>query len=631
MNDKLSQLAKSGKQTEFFNEYQKTYPNAKVADISAAYNFYRTTDNTAATNQTSSTSTVAGATATVPQGILQTVREGLKSQSGKDYGSSSENATIESSINMLFDANNKLKSLGDIAKDAVGKIGTGIVDNYKQQNALLQDINSGTMMTGELSKAFREEITEAYPDAQRLGISFQDLSTTMSNLVANSGRFRLVNAETIRDMELSSKFVEGGMDGAAQMANDFQRVSMGVKDTMEYIQDASKSSLTLGLNSKETISRVGQNIGLLNQYGFKNGIEGLTKMAQKAQSLKMDFSMVTALADKAFEPEGAMELAAQLSAVGGAYGAMNDPLKLMYMTTNDMNGLQDALAGTVKGLATFNQSTGRFEVTGANLRQVRAIATATGQDFKQLSDLAVNSAQRMSAASELMSTGLVMDDDDREFLTNMSQMKDGKMVIEVPKSLQAQLGGSTVALESLSGAQKDILLNQREAFKKMSAEEIATKQVSAIENINRDVSFIAAKARVEAGKLGDSLVKSLGFDPYKMAMESREVADKVAKGTENTANVIRTIATDIFSSAKDTKTKTNVSGKQEPINVKEETKKTETKIEPTTQNKGTKSEVELKITSSGTLTDGIMREMFKDDYFQSQVKGSYLNIGVPSS
>ena len=110
MNDKLSQLAKSGKQTEFFNEYQKTYPNAKVADISAAYNFYRTTDNTAATNQTSSTSTVAGATATVPQGILQTVREGLKSQSGKDYGSSSENATIESSINMLFDANNKLKS-----------------------------------------------------------------------------------------------------------------------------------------------------------------------------------------------------------------------------------------------------------------------------------------------------------------------------------------------------------------------------------------------------------------------------------------------------------------------------------------------------------------------------------------
>ena len=624
MNDKLSQLAKSGKQTEFFNEYQKTYPNAKVADISAAYNFYRTTDNTAASNQTSNAAAAGGATATAPQGILEAVRQGLKSQSGKDYGTGSENATIESSINMLFDANNKLKSLGDIAKDALGKIGGGIVDNYKQQNALLQDINSGTMMTGELSKAFRQEITEAYPDAQRLGISFEELSTTVRDLVANSGRFRLVNAETIRDMELSSKFVERGLTGAAEMANDFQDVSLGVKDTMEYIQTASKSSLELGLNSKTTISLVAANVKLLNQFGFKDGIEGLTKMAQKAQSLKMEFSMVTGLATKVFSPEGAMELAANLSSVGGAFGAMNDPLKLMYMATNDMNGLQDALAGTVKGLAVFNQATGRFEVTGANLRQVRGIADATGQDFDKLANLAVNAAQRMSAASELMSTGLVMGEDDREFLTNMAQMKDGKMVIEVPTSLQKQLGGSTVALESMSGAQRDILLNQREAFKKMSAEEIATKQVSAIENINRDVSFIAAKARIEAGKLGDSLVKQLGFDPSKISDESKDLANKVAKGTEDTANVIRTIATDIFSSAKDTKTKTNVSGKQEPINVKEETKKTETKTEPTTENKGTKSEVVHTFKADTTIMDPIMREMFKDNYFMSKEDRSYL-------
>lgn len=627
MNDKLSQLAKSGKQTEFYNEYQKTYPNAKVSDISAAYNFYRSTDNSVASNPISTKTAAAGATASAPQGILQAVKEGLKSQSGKDYGSTSENATIETAINMLFDANNKLKSLGDIAKDAVSQAGTALVDNYKQQNALLQDINSETMMTGELSRAFREEITEAYPDAQRLGISFSELSQTMSSLVADSGRFRLVNADTIRDMELSSKFVEGGMGGAARMANDFQNVSMGVKDTMEYIQTASKSSLELGLNSKTTISLVETNVKLLNQYGFKNGIEGLTKMAQKAQSLKMDFSMVTALADKAFEPEGAMELAAQLSAVGGAFGDMNDPLKLMYMTTNDMNGLQDALAGTVKGLATFNQETGRFEVTGANLRQVRAIASATGQDFRQLADLAVNSAQRMSAASELMSTGLVMNEDDREFLTNMAQMKDGKMVIEVPKSLQDQLGGSTVALESMSDNQKNILLNQRESFKKMTAEEIATKQVSAIENINRDVSFIAAKARVEAGKLGDSLVKQLGFDPMKMAIESRGLADKVAKGTEDTANIIRTIATDVFSNTKETP-KTNVKADAKSINTKEETKKTEDKTQKITEKPTERKEVIHTFNTNSTVMDPVMREMFKDSYFTDQVKGSYLNSGV---
>ena len=622
MNDKLSQLAKSGKQTEFYSEFLKTNPNAKPSDISTAYNFYRSTDNSVASNPIATTAATAGATATVPQGILQTIKNGLKSQSGTaDYGTGSENATIESSINLLFDANNKLKSLGDIASDAAGKIGDGIVDNYKQQNALLLDINSKTMMTGELSRAFREEITEAYPDAQRLGISFSDLSQTMSNLVAESGRFRLINADTIRDMELSSKFVEGGMESTAIMANNFQDVSMGVKDTMEYIQDASKSSLELGLNSKKTISMVADNVGLLNLYGFKNGIEGLTKMAQKAQSLKMDFKMVTGLAEKVFSPEGAMELAANLSAVGGAFGAMNDPLKLMYMTTNDMNGLQDALAGTVKGLATFNQETGRFEVTGANLRQLRGIADATGQNFQQMADLAVNSAQRMSASSELMSTGLVMNDDDREFLTNMAQMKGGKMVIEIPKSLQDQLGGSTVALESLDEKQKNILLNQRESFKKMTAEEIATKQVSAIENINRDVSFIAAVARITAGKSADNLVKQLGFDPSKMMDESRKITNKFADNTRAIGNVIDTMV----GNAPKTNTKTNVKVDAVSINTKEEKKKTEDKTQKITEKPIERKEVIHTFNTNGAVTDPIMREMFKDSYFTDQVKGSYLN------
>lgn len=630
MNDKLSQLAKSGKQAEFFNEYLKTYPNAKSSDISTAYNFLRSTDNSVASNPISTTAAAAtaGTTASAPMGILAAIKSGLRSQSASaDYGTGSENASIESSINMLFDANNKLKSLGDIAKDAANKIGDGIIDNYKQQNALLMDINSGTMMTGELSKAFREEITEAYPDAQRLGISFETLSSTMTSLVKDSGRFRLVNADTIRDMELSSKFVERGMAGAADMANDFQNVSMGVKDTMEYIQEASKSSLELGLNSKTTISMVGANVKLLNQYGFKNGIEGLTKMAQKAQSLKMDFDMVTKLADKAFSPEGAMELTAQLSAVGGAFGAMNDPLKLMYMTTNDMNGLQDALAGTVKGLATFNQATGRFEVTGANLRQLHGIADATGQDFKAMADLAVNSAQRMSAASELMATGLVMNDDDREFLTNMAQMKDGKMVIEVPKSLQDQLGGSTVALESMSDNQKNILLNQRESFKKMTAEEIATKQVSAIENINRDVAFIAAVARINAGKSADNLVKQLGFDPAKMVEESRKLSNKVASGTEAGAKFIDNVVNSIFENNK-SKSKTNVKAGVEPINTKEETKKTEDKTQKITEKPTERKEVIHTFNTNSTVMDPVMREMFKDSYFTDQVKGSYLNSGV---
>jgi hypothetical protein len=230
----------------------------------------------------------------------------------------------------------------------------------------------------------------------------------------------------------------------------------------------------------------------------------------------------------------------------------------------------------------------------------------------------------MAAASDLMGAGLSVDDDEKEFLTNMAQMKGGKMVIEVPESLQKQLGGSTVELATMTEAQKNILIEQREAFKKMSAEEIAQKQVSAVENINRDVAFIAAKARIEAGKTGDSLVKDLGFDPYKAAVESRELADKIAKGTEDTANTIRSVVTDVFGKDKE-KQKGTVTTETKSVDNKQKENKEEKKPAATTTPAVEKKEVELKITSNGTLTDGIMRDMFKDAYFTDQVKGSYLN------
>ena len=63
-----------------------------------------------------------------------------------------------------------------------------------------------------------------------------------------------------------------------------------------------------------------------------------------------------------------------------------------------------------------------------------------------------------------MGTGLQMDDKDKEFLTNLAQMKEGKMVIEVPKSLQEQLGlhGTTVALDTITKNQADLLLAQKD-------------------------------------------------------------------------------------------------------------------------------------------------------------------------
>ena len=66
----------------------------------------------------------------------------------------------------------------------------------------------------------------------------------------------------------------------------------------------------------------------------------------------------------------------------------------------------------------------------------------------------------------------------------------------------------------------------------MSTEDIAKKQVSLVENINRDVNFLAALARVRAGQTGENLIKQLGFDPAAAAKESAKMANAAASGIE---------------------------------------------------------------------------------------------------
>jgi hypothetical protein len=579
------------------------------------------------TNSNTNTNTTSSGGSTVPQSILEMVRKGLQSQGAtqdgtRQYGSGSENANIESSLNLLFDANNKLKSFGQIITDVTAKAGEGMLDYFQQQNSLLQDINEKTMMTGKLSEAFRQEITDAYPDAQRLGISFQDMSKSVENLVTSSGRFRLVSTTTIGDMALASKFVEGGMAGLSNMADGFENVSMGVSDMTKVVTDASTKSLTLGLNGKQTVTGIANNIEKLNSYGFKGGVEGLAKMVRQSQEFKINMSAAFGVADEVMDPARAMDMAAQLQALGGAIGDFNDPLKLMYMATNDVGGLQDAIIGASKGLATYNQEQGRFEITGANLRQAKAMAKELGMSYEEFSKTAINAAQRASAFSDIASSGLVMKDEDREFLTNMSTMKGGKMVIEVPKSLQEQLEGKKeIELEKLTEGQKKLLIDQREAFAEMSPLDIAKQQVSLTENINREISFVAAAARVQLGENAKNVISKIGFDPLQVSKDAAGMADKVKASVVGAGGVMKDVVDSLFQ--KEEKQKGKISAQANSVDTKTQEAENAKKNQPTTENKGTKSQLEVKFVTNEAILDTIKREMFKDSTYADKIARGY--------
>jgi hypothetical protein len=278
------------------------------------------------------------------------------------------------------------------------------------------------------------------------------------------------------------------------------------------------------------------NLDKLNQYGFKNGVEGLTKMVQQAQSLKVGMEATFKIAEKAFEPEGAIDLSARLQVIGGAMGDLNDPLRMMYDVTNNMEGLQTSLIGAASSLATFNTEQGRFEVTGANLRKAKAMADAFGITMGELTNMATKGAAKLEAMSEL-DMFPTLTDDQKEFASNLAQMKDGKIGIEVPKDMMKRMGlqDPFVELSSLTGMQIDQIKKMQEDIV-TDPVEIAREQMNTATKMSNTLSAILLQIstlgfRSGVADTGRKNMKEMEneLNPYGNPGKLKELLDKMGQ------------------------------------------------------------------------------------------------------
>lgn len=442
----------------------------------------------------------------------------------------------------------ELISMGDTLKSMenpnqiiqnIGKMVAGQAITYmQQQSALIDHMNAKVGLTGKLSENFRSEITKASPEVLRMGIGFKDLAVFAGDLTEKTGKFLTMSSEgMIRSASVAQAYV-GSLGELSEMLPEFQKVGYGFTDTVEHIGKIGKDSMEVGLRAQTVSKNIGENIGKLNEYGFKKGVDGLGKMAQKAIEFRTSMSDVFNIADKTMDITDSINMSAELIALGGAVGDFLDPFKLSYMAVNDVGGLQDALLGMSQSLATYNNETNKYEVTGVNLRLAREQARALGVDMKTLTNSAIAGAERQSVHNDLMARGIVMSKESEQFVTNISQMKDGKMVIEVGGDLEKKLGMKQVAIDSMTQAQFQLITDMQNDIKQKDETGIIRDQASNVMIIQRDLSFLAALARNAAGdRLSKdaevTLLKQL--DKYGFGKEGASLKEKSEVATNKYA------------------------------------------------------------------------------------------------
>jgi hypothetical protein len=373
-----------------------------------------------------------------------------------------------------------------------------ILNQLKREADLHTLIAEKVGVAGAMLTEYKNMIAESSVNALKFGYSMDQVSGMVAGMSERTGKANIISEQLLnRSYETSRAFV-GTLSDLGVMFTEFEKVGIGASNAMDSIDKAGRSSMSLGLNAKKTTETLKNELGKLNEYGFANGVEGLNRMVQRSLEFRMNMGEVFKIADKVMDPDKAIELTANMQMLGGAIGDLNDPLKLMYMATNNVEGLQDAMIGAVENLAVYNEEQQRFEVTGLNLRRVKEMANAMGVDYKELTKGAIAAQERMKTMNDLMGKGFDLSEADKELVANMAQMKDGKMTITLPGNVAKELGavGKTigtstqVAVEDLSQEQIKQLKGYQDELTALSTEDIAKGTFNSVTQIEKMVQSL---------------------------------------------------------------------------------------------------------------------------------------------
>ena len=381
---------------------------------------------------------------------------------------------------------------------------------------------------GDASRSIQKSLVESFKSTVDIGATLEDNVKIYSSISTALQRNAYLTNEQLESLVTLQRTTNLTAEEIGSMVTGFQDLGQGTDAAIEKTTKLAGVARSYGLNVSQFLKTTGDNLKLVNAYGFQNGVEGLGRMVARAQALRMDFTKITGLAADLLSPEKAIDLAAEMQILGGAVGDLADPFKLMYMAENDMEGLQNAVIDTAKSAVMFNKETGEFKITGVEMRRLRAQADALGMSYEDLANTAVKAAKEQEVMSRLEFTGL--DEKQKQLVANLAEInKNGQVSLTFPG-----LDGVTKTITDFTNIseQDQKALEKYQENAALSEKEIAVKQLSLLEQQNATL----LKIQTSGVLAGDYVSGEAGSRGEDLESLMRAVADATGKETTRTIN-----------------------------------------------------------------------------------------------
>lgn len=279
------------------------------------------------------------------------------------------------------------------------------------------------------------------------GVGSEKLIELQQNYATAIGRniqFSASDQESMAAMNAVMK--ENGAEFAEKLENFGLSYTDAATRAGKMFKEASKYGLSFEKYSKNVVT----NIKLAQNYKFKDGINGLERMAKKATAIKLDMQQMASFADSVNSVEGAISVGSKLQVLGGNFARFADPLGMLNESLTDMEGLQDRFTKMISGMARYNSAKGEIEINSFNQRQIKEAAKAMGMDPSQVLETAMAKGRADYIGRQISGK---YDQDTTEFLKNIATVQGGKATVSyidnTGKKQDIDLKNQTVSVEQL--------------------------------------------------------------------------------------------------------------------------------------------------------------------------------------
>ena len=329
------------------------------------------------------------------------------------------------------DAEKPLEGIKGYTKSVLDEIEKAFLTNF-DVDAIKDKIAEVEEAATEVTKVFgqgKEQITalkaamaEAVTSVTLLGGGFSDIvnlqtkisETLGTNLILNSQSYEKLYATTevtgVKAGELTTSFKDAGFSVYA------------IGDQMTKVMNTARE---IGVNGQAVSSQVVENMASMNQYNFQGGIEGMAKMAAQAVNLRTDMKFTLAMADRLFDPEQAIDMAAAMQRLGVAQGDLLDPLRLMDLARNDPAELQNQIAEMSKSFVKLKADGTGFEILPGEKGRMMEIEKAMQLPTGELGKMALAAGDLELKMSKIKFSNDVTDEKTQNLIANMAEMGEG--------------------------------------------------------------------------------------------------------------------------------------------------------------------------------------------------------------